>query len=78
MSFQQVLNNKYVVYAYQKNPDANDVTISAEYTDELATPTWIPVTDFLNGIRIENTADQFIVKVPRETACFVRFVIAES
>ena len=78
VSFEQVLSNRYVVYTYIKNPDAIDVSISAEYTDELANPTWIPITDFLNGIRIENTSNAFVVKVPRETACFVRFVFAES
>ena len=78
VGFQQVLSNQYVVYRYQKNPEAGGVSISAEYTDELASPTWIPITDFLNGIRIEDTTDFFVVKVPRETACFVRFVIAES
>ena len=78
VGFQQVLANQYVVYSYVKNPNAVDISISAEYTDELASPTWIPITDFLNGIRIEDTGDAFLVKVPRETACFVRFVIAES
>ncbi|MDB2499773.1 immunoglobulin domain-containing protein [bacterium] len=76
--FQQILSNEYVVYSYLKNPNAVDISISAEYTDDLASPTWIPITDFLNGIRIENTGDSFLVKVPCETACFVRFIIAES
>ncbi len=78
VGFQQVLSNRYVVYSYVKNPNAVDISISAEYTDALASPTWIPITDFLNGIRVEDTGDAYLVKVPRETACFVRFVIAES
>ena len=78
VGFQQILSDQYVIYSYLKNPNAVDISISAEYTDDLASPSWIPISDFLNGIRIEDSGDAFLVKVPRETACFIRFIIAET
>ena len=75
VGFERVLTDSYVVYTYAKNPLAGGVSISAEYTDDLANPNWIPIIDFLNGIRVVDTSDNFVVKVPQETACFVSLCI---
>jgi len=78
VGYERLIADSYVVYSYAKNPQAGDVSISAEYTDDLANANWIPIVDFLNGIRVVDTTDAFTVKVPQEVACFVRFVFTES
>lgn len=68
----------YVVYSYRRNSLSSGVTVSAEYTDQLNSPDWRPIVNYANGMMVEQTETAFIVKVPSEAACFVRFRISES
>ncbi len=64
---------EFVVYSYPKNPNATDLTMVAEYSDSLDNDNWTPVFDRLNGIRIVETIDSLVIKVPNDAACFIRF-----
>lgn len=63
----------FVVYTYPKNPNADDVSIQAEYKDSLTDGIWIPIIDGVNGIRVVEASDTLAIKVPIETVCFIRF-----
>ncbi len=63
----------FVVYTYPRNPNADEVSIQAEYKDSLTDGNWAPIIDMLNGIRVVETTDALVIKVPSDTACFIRF-----
>jgi hypothetical protein len=68
----------FIVYGLNKNPLASDISFSAEYSDKLVSADWIPVLNQQNGMLIVEDENSFKVKVPRETACFVRFKISDG
>ena len=67
---------EFVVYNFPKNPNASDLTVSAEYSDGLSPTNWTPIFDLLNGFRVIETASELKIKVPRETSCFIRFKVS--
>jgi hypothetical protein len=78
VSREQSILGDYVVYTYRKNPAASDITITAEYSDALRSENWTQLFNLQNGILIEENQSSYVVKVPKEEACFVRFRISDS
>lgn len=72
------IDGEYVAYSYPKNPNATDLTIHADYTDNLGNLNWVQIYNFLNGIRVEESDTELKILVPIETVCFVRFRITGS
>lgn len=64
---------EFVVYKFPKNPNASDLTVSAEFSDGLSPANWTPIFDLLNGIRVIETVSELKIKVPKDTTCFIRF-----
>lgn len=68
----------YVVYTFARNPLAEGIVIGAEYSESLGSPVWGQVVNYANGFIVEDSNSAFVVKVPSEAKCFIRFKVSDS
>ncbi len=65
----------YMVYTLPKNPVADDVIFTCEFSNFLVSGTWNEIRDQIAGMQLTETATEIVVKVPLREKVFVRFLV---